>query len=516
MTEYARSGDHEFADQPGLIYYWGRNNFRTDEDRAIGFAYTFMGTRIQCAQCHKHPFDIWTKEDFDQFKAFFNPQRINFSRNGADRKVYNELQKAIEKNEDLLKELGYLEKVKEGTRLSGGERRRLVEKAYQKGMTVPFPELVVQEPRLTDNQRRRAQQAKKQGREVNVPSQNARLLGDKVVDLAQIEDPRTALMDWLRYDEKQIFAKAFVNRVWANYFHRGIVEPTDDISLANPPSNQNLLDYLATGFVENGYDMKWLHREICRSETYQRSWRPNDTNIGDERNFSRAVHRRLPAEVAYDALLMATANDERSATYLTDLSSRGVSIPGVGRNRNNGPAYALSIFGRSTRESNCDCDRSAEASLLQVVFTRNDQEVYTMIDRRDGWMAQFDKSLRPDADDVRVQRRIESLEKRITGMERQLKRIRESGNEKQEAKLTAQIMAAQGQIKELRPEEPEKSDIDTASVVEELYLRTLSRFPSDDEVQIATAFIDDADDTTDGVRSLLWTLINTKEFIVNH
>ena len=84
MSDYYRGDDAPgLAGAPGLTYFWGRQNFRTDEDRAIGFAYTFMGTRIQCAQCHKHPFDVWTKDDFDQFKEFFNPTRINFARNGA-------------------------------------------------------------------------------------------------------------------------------------------------------------------------------------------------------------------------------------------------------------------------------------------------------------------------------------------------------------------------------------------------------------------------------------------------
>ncbi len=82
------------------------------------------------------------------------------------------------------------------------------------------------------------------------------------------------------------------------------------MSLGNPPSNGPLLDYLTQSFIARKFDLKWLHREICNSDTYQRSWRTNETNVLDERNFSRAVPRRLPAEVAYDALQRATANDE--------------------------------------------------------------------------------------------------------------------------------------------------------------------------------------------------------------
>ena len=72
MSEICRDKTgKEFAERPGMVYYWSRNNFRTPEDRAIGFAYSFLGVRIQCAQCHKHPFDQWSKDDFDNFEKLF-------------------------------------------------------------------------------------------------------------------------------------------------------------------------------------------------------------------------------------------------------------------------------------------------------------------------------------------------------------------------------------------------------------------------------------------------------------
>ena len=120
------------------------------------------------------------------------------------------------------------------------------------------------------------------------------------MDLSGYEDVREPLMAWLRSPDNPLFAKAFVNRVWANYFNVGIVNPPDDMNLANPPSNAPLLDYLADGFIANKFDMKWLHREILNSRSYQLSWQPNATNRLDERNFARAVPRRLPAEVAWD------------------------------------------------------------------------------------------------------------------------------------------------------------------------------------------------------------------------
>lgn len=484
LSSYYHKEGGSFADQPGLIYFWGRNNFRTDEDRAIGFAYTFMGTRIQCAQCHKHPFDVWTQQDFQQFEKFFS--RIRFERNGSDRSEYQK----------ILAEIGI-----EGRNPNGNDLRRAIDRAVREGKTIPFPEITISSPRTS------------RGRgEADSSSQTARLLGSSEVNLATIEDPRTALMDWLRNDPKQLFAKALVNRVWANYFHRGIVEPTDDLSLANPPCNEELLDYLAQGFVEHGYDLKWLHREICNSDAYQRSWRPNDTNAHDERNFSRAVPRRLPAEVAYDALQMATAGDRRAATFHSDLSGRAVAIPGVGRNNNNGPNYALTVFGRSTRESNCDCDRSAEASLLQVIFTRNDNDVHAMLSRNDGWIAQLERGTAATVD-----REPASLQAQLERAERFLADARRSGRE-------SRIAEAKKRVEELRRAiEKRTSDQSSASppadvdqLVEEAYLRTLSRYPTAAERQIASEFLASAGNVAAGARDLLWTLINTKEFIVNH
>src|SRR5262249_20660867 len=124
---------------------------------------------------------------------------------------------------------------------------------------------------------------------------NPKILGDAEIGPDAPEDFRGVLMTWLRRPANPYFSRAFGNRVWAGYFNVGIIEPPDDLSLANPPSNAALLDYLTRGFVEHGYDMKWLHREIANSRTYQLSWKPNETNRLDARNFSHAMPRRLPA-----------------------------------------------------------------------------------------------------------------------------------------------------------------------------------------------------------------------------
>src|SRR4029079_5985912 len=124
----------------------------------------------------------------------------------------------------------------------------------------------------------------------------------------------------------------------------------------------------------------------------QRSWKPNETNRLDERNFSRAVPRRLPAEVAGDAVKTATAGASLNLTMKQDLDGRMVIYPGTGP-RNGGGNYALSVFGRSLRENNCDCERSMEPSLLQTLYLRKHADTRAAIDRKDGWLAETAKKI---------------------------------------------------------------------------------------------------------------------------
>ena len=333
---YKGDSQETFADRPSMPYYWARNNYRQPEERAIGMAYTFLGIRIQCAQCHKHPFDQWSKADFDAFKAFFG--RVQFSQTSARDKESQEQYKAIMAGTGL------------DESLKGNDLRRKLPDILKEGKIIPFGEVYVLKPTPAP--------ARNNGNRNNRPApagSTARVLGGEEIDLNGIEDARVPLMEWMRSKDNPYFAKAFVNRVWANYFNVGIVEPPDDMSLANPPSNRPLLDYLAQGFLDHEFDMKWLHREIIASDTYQRTWQPNETNGKDERNFARAIPRRLPAEVAYDAITVATLSDAKASAARSELKGRAISIASssarVQGNTAGNAAFGLQVFGRSTRES---------------------------------------------------------------------------------------------------------------------------------------------------------------------
>tara|TARA_R110002095_G_scaffold49045_4_gene43358 strand:- start:2417 stop:5170 length:2754 start_codon:yes stop_codon:yes gene_type:complete len=506
----------EFADRDHMPYYWARRNFRNPDDRVLGFAYTFLGIRIQCAQCHKHPFDQWTQTDFKDFRGFFT--RVNFGVNPESKKEYTA----------MVEELG-------ADKLRGNQLIRELSQKVKGGKNVPFMEVYV-----TKGRPERANNKKKQGknRRNNQSPVTAKLLGAEVVEINKMEDPRTALMDWLRREDNPYFAKAFVNRVWASYFNRGIIEPPDDLNLANPPSNAPLLDYLSREFVRHDFDMKWLHREITNSDTYQRSWKTNKTNELDEVNFSHYIPHRLPAEVLYDAIHQATASDDAIDSMKNSIDERAISIAASGlRNRTfKDKQYALTIFGRSTRENNCDCDRSVDPSLLQTMYIKNDNDVYSAINRSNSsWLFQVGQQLgavqKPTEQKERLDTRLEQLKEQVKDAKQKVNQLQKQADKKpqlKQAQKRLQTMTAE--LKKLRqasskaenaparlqsfekPVSQEKSE----EIITKTYLRSLNRYPTEAETAAARKYLDDSQNKIDGVYDLIWAVLNTKEFMLNH
>ncbi|QGJ69125.1 Cytochrome c domain-containing protein [Planctomycetales bacterium 10988] len=530
MSKYYHDQKSSFlVKRDSMPYFWQRNNIKKPQEKALAFAYTFLGVRLQCAECHKHPFDQWTQQDFQQFQAFFEP--INYGLNPETRKEYDAL----------------LAKITGKDNIKNGQLNKLIRDSVKDGKVVPWRELYVRQ--TPERQRNNKRKKNKSSGRVLTP----KLLGGEEVLATVYQDPREALMEWMLEEENPYFATAFVNRVWANYFNVGIIDPPDDLNLANPPSNKPLLDYLSKGFIHSGFDMKWLHREILLSDTYQRTWEPNETNQHDVRNFSHAILRRLPAEVALDALTLATASDEERKAFAADLDERAIGKltynQARGRNR---AGYSLEVFGISERATNCDCDRSNESSLLQTVFLRNDDEVLDLLTQPKGWIASIEKqygltpitrsssqskmtkekylAMRKQKQD---ERELRQLEANLKSTKRQLttakKQSRESLIKKLEAKYN-QLNREYTQLKRASRNSDkslEKKDSSTGNdekisedklhqLIEEGYLRTLGRFPTEDEQMLAKSHLASAETTAQGLYDLLWALINTKEFLVNH
>lgn len=213
---------------------------RTPDEITTMVSQLFLGTRLECAKCHQHPFEVWGQTDFYSLAAYF--ARVGYKGTGLSPPI------------------------------SGGEE--IVFTAANGDVRHP----------LTG--------------EILAP----RPLYGTAREVQPDDDPREVLMEWMLSDGKFAFARVAVNRVWADLMARGLVEPVDDLRATNPPSNAALLDALAQDFIDGGYDLKSLLRTITASYVYGLSSLPNEQNISDTLNYSRHYRQRLRAEVLLDAI----------------------------------------------------------------------------------------------------------------------------------------------------------------------------------------------------------------------
>jgi hypothetical protein len=251
----------------------------------------------------------------------------------------------------------------------------------------------------------------------------------------------------MRKEDNPFFARSFVNRVWGQYFGVGIVHPVDDFSLANPPSNDKLLDALARDFVKNKYDIRKLERTILNSRTYQLTSAVNATNKHDRINYAHAYVRPLMAEVVVDTLDAATGSKERWGVEAPE-GCRAIEV-GASRLNNQAVNYVFRVFGRPPRATACDCERSMDAGLPQKLYLMADPVMYDKIQKAD--------------------------------------------------RLTS-ILAK----------------TDDKEALDELYLTTLTRLPTDAERAKLTAYLARKKDRRKAYTDILWAVVNTAEFIFNH
>ena len=263
---------------------------------AENVAQVFMGMRIQCAQCHNHPFDRWTQDDYYGFAAFFS----QVGRKGGE-----------DYRETIIFNAG------------GGEVKHIVDGR-------------VMQPKF---------------------------LGGGLAD-TNGKDRRIVLANWLASPQNPYFASNFANRVWSHFFGLGIIEPVDDVRISNPASNPELLQELAAKFTSYDYDFKRLVRDICRSNTYQRSTQRNESNDSDELNFAHSNLRRIKAESVLDCLSQVTNTKDKFRGL--PLGARATQIADGTTN-----TYFLTTFGRATRETVCSCEVKMEPTLSQALHLLN-------------------------------------------------------------------------------------------------------------------------------------------------
>lgn len=175
-------------------------------------------------------------------------------------------------------------------------------------------------------------------------------------------DRRRHLARWLVGSEH--FARSLVNRVWAHFFGRGVVDPEDDLRATNPASNEALLSALTRDFMDHGHDVKRLIRTILNSATYQLSSTGVPANRDDEEYFSHHRSRRLPAEVVLDAMSQVTEVPEDFKGY--PLGTRALQLP-----ETQVESYFLDSFGRPPRLTSGADERKGDANVAQVLHLIN-------------------------------------------------------------------------------------------------------------------------------------------------
>jgi hypothetical protein len=342
-----------------LDLFWRRQQRVPVEAWGEKVAAAFLGVRLECAQCHKHPTDRWTQDDYWGFANLFAP--VNFVNNQFSspdvKKAADAENKRRKDDAGMVKNNNQIVQLREmffATTAAGTTR-------LPKLQPIPMTTRVV----------------------------DPKALGGPELPHELGTDTRARLFAWMADAKNPFFAHSFVNRVWAHYFGVGLVNPVDDFSQANPPTNAPLLDLLAKQFVDSGYDLRALERAILTTRTYQLSSKTNDTNKFDKVNFAHGYIRPLMAEQVVDVLNSGIGTQE---TFGTDAPA-GKKMTEVGSSRlaNANLNYVLRIFGRPPRTTACDCERASEAALPQTLYRMTDPAIEQKLADRTNRIAQIVK-----------------------------------------------------------------------------------------------------------------------------
>ena len=311
----------EVGDNPPVNWY---RHVRNQTHMVNDTAQLFLGTRVSCANCHNHPYEKLSQDDYWGFAAFF--QRVG-----------------------------------------------------KKQGDVPADSAVFVQKTGETYQPRTGKMMKPKG--LNGPQ----------YEYVRGEDPRIKLVDWMTAPDNPYFAKALSNRIWARFMGVGLVDAVDDMRATNPPSNPALLDALAKEFVDHKFDLKQLIKSIMKSQAYGLSSNPTQHNATDHQNYARYKPHRLPAEALFDAVCTATGMPEHyfgfpNGTRAIDLPDQAVS------------SYFLTTFGRSERETACECERSYAPNLSQTLHLMNSPEIQGKISDDKGFVATLIKAKKPSAE----------------------------------------------------------------------------------------------------------------------
>lgn len=327
----------------------GATNFyavhQDPETMAENVSQAFLSLSINCAKCHNHPLEKWTNDQYYAFANLF--ARVRAKGWGGDAR-----------NGDGIRTL-YVEPVGD---------------LIQPGKGKPQP------PAPLDAQ--------------PIPADDT---GDR----------REVLAQWLTSPKNPYFTRSIANRVWAAFFGAGIVNPVDDLRVSNPASNEPLLQALSAYLANQDYDLKALMRLILTSQTYRRSSEAVPENQKETKYFSRYYPRRIMAEVLHDAIATVTQVPGRfdkialqdGSTEKTDYYPTGTRALQLYDSAVS--SYFLKTFGRNERAITCECERSSQPSMIQVLHLANGDALNDKLSQKMGQVTDLLKTHSTPADLVR-------------------------------------------------------------------------------------------------------------------
>jgi hypothetical protein len=297
VREILTANGSTYANPPANYYRIARD----PQNLAETTAQLFFGVRMQCAKCHNHPFERWTQDDYYSLAAFF--ARVKQKKDPAEPGATPQAQGA---------EVVYSDRAGEVVQPRTGK---------------------VMPPKI---------------------------MGVAAPAVPAGKDRREVLAEAITAGNNPFFAKATVNRIWFHLTGRGIVDPVDDFRDSNPSANDPLLDALARDFIQSGYNTKHVIRVVLNSRTYQLSAQSNESNKDDNKYFSHAVTRLIPAEPLLDAICAATDVPEKFAGLPP--GTRATQLPDGEINH-----VFLKTFGQPGRELACECEREGDSNLAQAL-----------------------------------------------------------------------------------------------------------------------------------------------------